>query len=110
MKLVIFSQNNTSNGLAKSCIHMRLNDQLFITINDCFLSSLRHPWMPHTARAKNGEKIVQKLVQYVRTSSCTTYHLKGSMFLKYFCKSGLFEAFCSEEKNQKIPFFRFSPL
>ena len=55
MKLVIFSQNNTSNGLEKSCIHMRLNDQLFITINDCFLSSLRHPWMPHTARAKNGE-------------------------------------------------------
>ena len=76
MKLVIFSQNNTSNGPAKPCIHMRLNDQLFITINDCFLSSLRHPWMPHTARAKNGEKIVQKLVQYVRTSSCTTYHLK----------------------------------
>ena len=37
MKLVIFSQNNTSNGPAKPCIHMRLNDQLFIAINDCFL-------------------------------------------------------------------------
>ena len=54
-------------------------------------------------------KIVQKLVQYVRTSSCSTYRLKGSMFLKYFCKSGLFEAFCSEEKKLENTFFPFQP-